>query len=452
MNEVESFPLENQGLTRTYAGLLDDVMIRYGRGRDLLSEEFFNKMIVKNILFGSGIFLNDGYLVNHPIARRHLANPDSLLRVMISTSFIRILSRERNADLLAKMPEKMAASGNAEFERLIRSSEWVERVGPAFRRVAASIFHNGSAREWPRFDMSAGFCDLLDRVFASTPEGLGLATISADALQRIEGKFRALEPRTGNPRHKAEVAAQEVFRDDEALYQQRMGAWMDIANQAYHYNFGLTLTAEEPSAVAAETTIGLGFDELLKTRRVERGQLEDVPLIQFPANIPLDEGDIFLPFIRSDHPISAAKGHYMEALNRLIGTGATQIPQLRRDVQAATAAYIARIKEYLEPKFGRTAIETAFDGAITLGMTQSGGAAMAVAAPNAQLAVAIQQLSNSARRAFLIERFQLVDATESFQLDPARTITLGDVQSQLASLAFDEDGAKAFVEKLPRFS
>lgn len=452
MSDEGTFALEDVGLTRTYAGLLDDVMIRYGHGRELLTDEFFNKMIVKNVLFGSGIYLNDGYLVNHPIARRHLANPDSLLRVMIATGFIRILSRECDADLLSKMPEKMAGNGNLEFEKLIRSREWIETTGPAFRQVAAASFFNGTVRAWPRFDMSAGFCDLLDRVFASTPHKLGLVGVSGGALRQIEDKFKALDPRKNNPRHKAEVAASEVFRSDEALFQQRMAAWMDIANQAYHYNFGLTLTAEEANPVAAETTVGLAFDDLLKTRRVERGQLEDVPLIQFPSNIPLDEGDLFLPFIRTDHPISVAKRHYMEALNRLIDTGAHDIATLRRDVNAATAGYIARMREYFEPRFGRTAVETAFDGAITLALTQNGGPATATAAPNAQLAVAVQRLSNSERRAFLLERFQLVDATSSFQLDPARTITLGDVRSQLASLAFDEAGARAFAANLPRFS
>lgn len=451
MTQEVPFLLAKEGLTRTYAGLLDDVMIRYGDGRGLLSEEFFNKMIVKNILFGSGIFLNDGYLVNHPIARRYLANPDSLLRVMIATGFIRILSREPDADLLAKMPEKMAASGNLQFQKLVDSREWKQSVAPAFRQVAAASFFAGTVRAWPKFDMSAGYCDLLDRVFASTPERLGLATISGGMLRHVEDLFKAMEPRKSNPRHKAEEAAREVFKADETLFQQRMAEWMDIANQAYHYNFGLTLTAEEPNPVAAETSVGLAFDELLKTRRVERGQLEDVPLIQFPANIPLDEGDLFLPFVRADHPIGAAKRQYMEALNRLIGTGASDIPALRRDVNAATAAYVARMREYFEPRFGRTAVETAFDGAITLAVTQSGGPAMAAAAPNAQLAVAVQRLSSSQRRAFLLERFRLVDATESFRLDPARTITLGDVRSQLASLAFDESGAEAFVANLPSF-
>ncbi len=451
VNRNREFALDDEGLTRTYAGLLDDVMIRYGHGRELLSEEFFNKMIVKNILFGSGIYLNDGYLVNHPIARRYLANPDSLLRVMISTGFIRILSREKDADLLSKMPEKMAASGNEEFEKLIRSREWRESTGPAFRQVASASFFNGTVRAWPRYDMSAGFCDLLDRVFASTPQKLGLVDVSAGTLTQLGDEFAALDPRKGNPRHKAEVAARKVFESEEARFDRRMAAWMDIANQAYHYNFGLTLTAEEDNPVAAETSVGLAFDDLLKTRRVERGQLEDVPLIRFPSNIPLDEGDLFLPFIRADHPISAAKRRYMEALNRLVGTGARDLPVLRRDVNDATAGYIARMKEYFEPRFGRAAVETAFDGAITLGITQDGGPATAVAAPNAQLAVAIQRLSTSERRAFLLERFQLVDATESFELDPARTITLGDVRAQLASLAFDEQGAKDFVANLAVF-
>ena len=54
----------------TYAGLIDDVMLRYTR--DFISEEFFKKVLAKNVFFGGGILLNDGYLTQHPVARQYI--------------------------------------------------------------------------------------------------------------------------------------------------------------------------------------------------------------------------------------------------------------------------------------------------------------------------------------------------------------------------------------------
>jgi hypothetical protein len=124
-------------MQRTYTGLLDDVMIRYSNGYS--SRDFFNKMIAKNIFFGGGLFINDGYLVNHPIARRHLLNENSLLRVMIDTGFIRVLTRASSSEILAQMPLTMARQGNASFSQLVGSPEWDE-FSPVFNLIAQSVF------------------------------------------------------------------------------------------------------------------------------------------------------------------------------------------------------------------------------------------------------------------------------------------------------------------------
>ncbi len=78
-------------LPRTYTGLLDDVMMRYSA--NYAGQEFFSRMIAKELIFGGGLFINDGYLVNHPVAREFLANDDSILHYMLSTGFIRVLTR-----------------------------------------------------------------------------------------------------------------------------------------------------------------------------------------------------------------------------------------------------------------------------------------------------------------------------------------------------------------------
>jgi hypothetical protein len=213
----------------------------------------------------------------------------------------------------------------------------------------------------------------------------------------------------------------------------------------------MTLNAEEDAPVAADTTVGLAFDELLKTTRIERAQLESIPLIHFPETLPLDAGNLFLPFIRADHPVSEAKQLYMSTLSRLVSEGATNIPALRQDASEATRQYIARMKEYFAQEFGNTTIDIAFDGVADFGLTRD--SVVATAAPSAHLAVALHRAATAERRQFLLEQFEIVDATDAYdgKEDENTTIRIGDIRAQLSSIAFDSGEAKKFTEDLTVF-
>ncbi len=115
-------PLTWENISRTYTGLLDDVMIRYSR--DYADEQFFNRTIIKNVLFGGGVFINDGYLVLHEIARKQLQDDNSLLRYMINTDFVRVLTRTRSKNELREMPQMMADNGIQSYKDLVASTDW----------------------------------------------------------------------------------------------------------------------------------------------------------------------------------------------------------------------------------------------------------------------------------------------------------------------------------------
>jgi hypothetical protein len=457
------FPIADTGtLIRTYSGVLDDAMIRYGKGKEFLSPEYFNKMILKNVIFGSGMFLNDGYLVNHELARKYLVDHDSLLSHMISTGFIRILSREPDADKLATMPEKMAKNGNASFQTLVDSKEWKESIGPAYRQMAIGVFHSGTVRAWPRYDMSEGFCELMSRTLQSAPQDIGLELTNESDLRRIADAFWERNPKKGNARDALEKAAIQVNRPYEKEYDLRMAEIMEIANQAYHYNFGLTLNAEEGKAtVAADTTKGMAFDELLQLRKVERAQIDQVPLISLPGNIPMEYGELFLPFIRAEHPLSEAKRQYMFNLGRLISENAHDIPNLARDAREATEAYKRRIEEHFQPILGKVAIDTMFSESVSIGLSKNFDHPAATAASTAQIAIEMQRKNVRDARRFLIEQFEIVDETKTVDDETEKynalkgnarsVVRIGDIRSQLSSIAFDEQEAKKFVAGLHKF-
>lgn len=445
----ETFSLDN--MQRTYTGLLDDVMIRYSN--EYSSRDFFNKMIAKNIFFGGGMYINDGYLVNHRIAREELRNDNSLLRRMLATGFIRILTRASSGDDLSQMPEKMAKQGNESFRQLTTSDEWND-FKLVFSRVAQSAFYNHTARPWPDRNMSVGFTKLMrERAFTAEPRNLGIANVSCDEWLRIRDDFFSRDPESSGPRDKLEKAALSILNDTRSDPRVSMNEVMTIGNQAYHYNFGLALTHEENNGVAVDTTIGSAFDELLQTRQIERGQLDNIPLLRLPRDIPFDRGDLFLDFLDQSTQVGQAKLNYIVSLRNVISGIDSDFDSLKSNLENSTNEYINRIIELLAPTFGRFALERVFDESITLAVgslsnAQAGENITATAAPTAGLAIEIQQTASQRGKQFLIERFQLRDVSEEFNPDE-QVIRLGDIRPQIASLAFDEDEAARFIEDVP---
>lgn len=445
----ETFSLEN--MQRTYTGLLDDVMIRYSN--EYFSRDFFNKMIAKNIFFGGGLYINDGYLVNHPIAQEYLRFDNSLLRRMLATGFIRILTRASSSEDLSQMPEKMASQGNESFQQLVSRNDW-DDFKLVFRRVAQSAFYNNTARRWPDRNMSVGFTKLMrDRAFTAEPRNLGIANVTHDEWLRIRDDFLSRDPESSGPRDKLEKAALSILSETRSDPRVAMNDVMTIGNQAYHYNFGLALTCEENNGVAVDTTIGAAFDELLQTRQIERGQLDNIPLLRLPRDIPFDRGDLFLDFLDQSTQVGQAKLNYIISLRNVISGVDRDFDSLRSNLFEATGEYINRIIELLAPTFGRFALERVFDESITLAVgslsnQQGRDNITATAAPTAGLAIEIQETVRQRGRQFLIERFQLRDVSEEFNPDE-QVIRLGDIRPQIASLAFDEDEAARFIEDVP---
>ena len=444
------------GLQRTYTGLLDDVMLRYAD--DYAGEQFFNKMIVKNIFFGGGLYFNDGYLVNHPTARSHLYNPDSLLRVMISNNFIRVLTRAPSPANLAQMPEKMAKDGNNSFQSLVASSEWTD-FKPLFETIANAVFFTGNQRPWPAIHMSYGFTKLMSKALQAKPDDIGLTLLTEDEIRFLYDTFMASDPANANARNSLEEAARGVMaktRNGDS-FRQAMRQIMNIANQAYHYNFGLALTDEEETGVAVDTTLGRAFDELLETREIDKGQLNDIPLIQIPDNLPFDNGDLFRPFLDPTHPVSQAKFTYLQKLKLVLGPDPQGLSDAKKDVVAATDEYLNRIIELLQINFGKS-VKSELGSSIFFARgvvdRQQGGSAdevIATAAPTGGLAITLQATAMSQSRQFLIERFRLRDASAAFKEGRHSSVTLNDIRPQIASLAFNPGAAANHTEDIPRF-
>lgn len=432
---------------RTYTGLLDDVMMRYSN--DYASADFFNRIIAKNLFFGGGLYLNDGYLVNHPVARQSLYNENSLLRTMLSTGFIRILTRTRDGDGLASMPKRMADQNNATFKALVDLAEWPE-FSRVWQRIAEAAFYTNMARSWPNYDMSYGFTKLMQRAFRHDPAQIGLSNISHDEWKRIRDSFNRRRPRKSGPRDKLEKAALKVLYDKADIIG-AMNEIMTIGNQAYHYNFGLTLTSEETTGVAVDTTIGPAFDELLETQEIDEGALDNLPVMWLPRNFPLDHGDLFLPLITPGYDAFEAKRSYLVALESAVRQSRRNAAHGRQQLAEATARYQTALIDVLAPRFGRLDIQQAFDDSFMVAFGSMGSKVSA--APTPGLAITIQDEATRRGRQFLVEKFKMRDVTAAFDPSQEHVVRIGEIQPLLrphiSSLAFAKREARDFVATIP---
>lgn len=441
----------------TYSGLLDDVMAKYGNHR-MDGKVFFQRMIAKNLFFGGGIYINDGYLLNHPLARYYLQNESSLLSSMLRYGFIKILTRERDSDALSKMPGKMARQKNASFQQLVRSTEWRRGFREKWYDLSEWAFETGNAVAWPRRDMSYGYCKLMLRALNSRPEDIGV-NLPETILLRICEDFFARRPLQSGPRDKLEKAAKAVI-DEHLPPSRRMPALrsiMDIANQAYHYNFGLCLTSEIGTrntttskgggAICVDTTIGKAFDELLLEEEINEHVLKNIPLFGIPADFHFEDGEVFEPLVKPGSRAYGAKVRFARTIQSAILSPPKEkqnTTDLRDQVEDAMMSYVAAMvrelpfevdeKVFFEDS-DRLAVKTQ-PSVITAGNGSFVGSG------NACMSQAIALGSKKHGIEFLVKKGVLSEA---------EPLNLHEVRPQISSLLFDMDKATDFVSDIPSF-
>ena len=141
-------------------------------------------------------------------------NDRGILRAMLRTNFVKILTREQTWDALAEMPYRMAESGSASYQDLIKSEAWTA-FEPYFRDIARIALNRGNVRAWPNRDMSVGFVELMKNALTKKekPADIGILAANYDDLSRIEHGFFSRAPEKRNPRDAFEKASREVFKD-----------------------------------------------------------------------------------------------------------------------------------------------------------------------------------------------------------------------------------------------
>jgi hypothetical protein len=451
----------------TYSGLLDDVVERFPISPNI-NEDFFSKSIVKNILFSGEIFLNDGYLINHPAARRQFLNEDSTLQIMIRNKFVRVLTRASSPEQFVETPTIMATQqSNAGFQRTQAAREWPDVLN-RLKAVGPAWFQNQTVVGWPPHMMHIGFCDLIDNIFDKTHEDLGLSAAKIIPLDELRTQFYKLKPREGSSRDRFEKACRIILA---GLYESNadntridalpeMIELMNIANQCYHYNFALCLTDTFGRPFVADSSIGRAFEDLLDIEDVVEDEIENIPLIDIPANLPMNNPNAFANIIDPTTKVGAAKNVFLLALNDMLSVGnVLSEAERKRNLVVSADEYRRRLAEHFSEKIEFPKWEPYAKSAISIGIGQTLGGIQAIAAAADTGALAVDLLGNKGapwvERTIVrpLRRTAFENALRPIgDIGNGDRIRVSDVRPRFASIAFNQAKAKSFASNLPRFT
>lgn len=274
-----------------YLGTIDDVVLRFPWPGISIDENFLIETILDHVLFGAPILINDGYLVNHPLARADLMKgKKSLILALVRKGFIKVLTRVDDLSSLASMPEKMAAD-IITFQERISAEDWkafrynLADLGEELRPSFNTLF-------WPAVDMGDGFRLLIentiDSIAAKGIESLGLRTQSVDQVREVltDVANRLAQDTSGARNYFEKIATKHATALPTGADRLFLSDLMGFANEVYHFNFGLNLDArlrKDGIRVITETRMSRAFDDLLAVDEAIINVEKSMPLMGRPT-------------------------------------------------------------------------------------------------------------------------------------------------------------------------
>lgn len=435
----------------TYSGLLDDVVDRHKITPEV-DENFFNRSILRNIFFSGRIYLNDGYLVNHPASLHQLMNEDSVLRLMIRNNFIKILARQKDADEFAKNPERMAERGVLSFKKLVDQKDWPD-LRKKLYRWADGLYEYNLVDPWPKYKMHVGFRKLFHRIVDKELPDLGLTELGNFDLQKLYKDYESHPSYENAPRTAIEEVLKE-WNQNNRISKPHVAQIMNIANQCYHYNFAMCLSADKKEPVIADTTIGLAFEDLLDLDQTVEAEIDQFPILTIPRGFPVDNGSIFDVMLDFGSEINHAKHDFLFSIEKLFTKGRNQSAKdISLEVKDASERYQNYLAEHFADRVGLKDWAPKTSALITFGLGKLGSAfasdnimVAANLATSGRASSFIHKMTKPLRRRVLEVAFN-PDAGSNDEF----TFKVGDVRPRFASLAFDRQATKNHVVDIPMF-
>ncbi len=387
-----------------YLGTIDDVAVRFP-WRFKLTESALNQSLLTQVIDGRPVLLNDGYLVQHAIARQAVTDRQSLLWELMRVGFVRVMSRGGNRYGLAEMPERMSKIDS--FFDLVHDQvpgvTW-KTLRMHLEDADRTLRRHGHLLDWPAFESASGFQAFAQRLLdrGSHPRSLGMGRhvrpeVLRDFLQRF---IEQVERDPVGPRDRWEKLARRLSRrpgvaDDPAAF---LRALMNFATETYHYNMGVMLSAHHGVPVSVETQTSAAFDDLLVRPQVLVDELPVVPRLQVPrallgvdpAHLARIVGDPDTPLYRARSAWIAQRQAWQaaHAPGHPAPPGAEQRRAMRAELQEAGQAYARALTALLGRRVKYEHSEGLFHTVVGRAMDEGGGLLTAAAGLSAAGAAA----------------------------------------------------------------
>ena len=328
-----------------YLGTIDDVVLRYPWQFEMTKDRLEYSLIVQ-LINGRPVLLNDGYLLQHEVAVEAINNEESLLAILIEKGFVRVLARGFNSFGLHEMPERMK-DHIPTMNALVNSPLWSE-LKPKVERFDRLLRDGGNYLGWPAFDLGSGFVELTKRLKErkSTPSSLGLGRImTSNAFNTFIDEFLSL---TANDKRGVRSRWEFLAKKhaDNPLYtndpQGYVRALMNLANEMYHYNFGILLSAELEVPVSVETQTSAAFDDLLVTKDILVSEIPGLPRLRVPKIIRRVSPRKLAEVLDPETDLGKARARWME-LKYDFETSNFVGQDNRTEINAAAKEYCKRL-------------------------------------------------------------------------------------------------------------
>lgn len=337
-----------------YCGLVDDFAIRNKDGLTIQTLDELNDHLIRAVLMGDRIIINDGHVLLNPAIQQAILRPDeSPFRSLFKSEFIMIASR--NGGDLPGLCAYMAEDKITTAQTLLASSFYTEQYEGALQNWSKhlnSLDANWS-RSWPAHKTDFIYGKLSSRVLEELIE----ANNEDEELTRFkEALGNSVTSRT------AWENTADSLHNQGQLSQEKKASLMAAANEAYQYAWGCNLN-DKNHPTSVQTRASRFLDDL--NRPVGNAPIESRP----------DEVRVFVPNvevagkgIRTDwkrlaevasrsSPAAEAKSKFREDLDKYYsGTGITD-----KEMKASAKAYSKSLAAMFgQEEKAKTAVDLAF--------------------------------------------------------------------------------------------
>ncbi len=333
-----------------YAGVLDDSHQRYDSLAKSQGSSFFSNQLLRQVFFGERILLNDGYLFSDG-GLDHVLNTNSLLRSLVSVGFVKVITRTSELDVesFCSIPEAQAKAGQETAKRLVARADFADIKNHI--RTFAQLANQAGIERFPNKRMNEGFHKLMLRLSSKSVADVGVFGMSTDMWQEFLADTKQVERYYSFPRDTVEKRLLALY-SEKKFSKPTVDSVMAIANQAYHYNFSLCLSHEKKEVVAADTTIGLAFEDLLsfdQSYQFDPNDWQDAPRIVIPENFPLERFELIRDIVTPGMDIYQHKVDFLRIVKMIVSNDEDSKSK-RSSLEHVFQTYRKQLTEHLAKK------------------------------------------------------------------------------------------------------